>query len=72
MGKLRLHPKKSLSRHLTRFELNQNIDVAIRPEIPSQHGLKERELANTVASAEICDFILRNNEVLIHIFRLSP
>jgi hypothetical protein len=40
-------------------------------EIRSQYGAKDRELADMVASAEIRDLILRDNEVLIHFLSLQ-
>jgi hypothetical protein len=67
MGKLHFHAKKGQPWHMIRFKLDQDINVAIWPEVVSQHGPKERELADMVASAEIRNFIFRNGKVLIHI-----
>ncbi len=45
--------------YVSRLELHEQVDVALGPEVRSQHGPKDREPAGVVTSAEVADRIAR-------------
>ena len=59
-AQLVLHGEEIQSGRLTRLEFDEDVHVAICPEIIAQHGAEQSKPANVVAPAELSDSVLRN------------
>jgi hypothetical protein len=52
-GELPLHPDEGQTRSVARFELDEDVDVAVGSEIPPQDGTEEGQSTDVVAATEV-------------------
>src|SRR5690349_960459 len=52
-----LHGEEGETRRAPREELDEHVDIAVRPEIVAQDRSEERELPDAVTAAESSDFL---------------
>jgi len=59
--KLILNAEELKTRTNTRFEFNQNVNVAIRSEIIAEYRTEQRQSSNAMSPAEIRQALLRES-----------
>lgn len=65
-GQLVLQLEERESRSLPGLELDEDVDVALRPEVLAENGPEQRELADRVALAEVRDPSLVDAKAGVH------
>src|SRR3990172_2042888 len=58
IGQLLFHCEKSESRHMLHFELDQDVNVTLGPEVIAQDGAEKRKFFDVMLLAESCYFLV--------------